>query len=178
MPLTTTATWPTLNEGRKAKASEVEAKFDWLEGAQYPMTGGNMTTGVYDIGAPAYRWRYGYFTTVYADNLVTTSTITSEELRTTYKAWAWAVASVGTVTAGYSYNISSIALLATGTYRIYWTVPFANNTYSVVSMPRVNLAWIGTADNFTTTSVDLFFFTAAAGLATPTSFDIMATGDQ
>ena len=61
MPLTTTATWPTLSEGRKAKASEVEAKFDWLEGAQLPMSGGNFTTGVYNIGSTAYKWKNGYF---------------------------------------------------------------------------------------------------------------------
>jgi len=49
--------WPTLAAGRKAKASEVELKFDWIEGHLVPMTGGNMTTSVYDLGTSTAQWR-------------------------------------------------------------------------------------------------------------------------
>lgn len=53
--------WPTLTAGQKAKASDVEAKFDWIEGNLMPMTGGNQTNGVYDLGSNTYNWRSGYF---------------------------------------------------------------------------------------------------------------------
>ena len=51
-------TWPTLTAGQKARASDVESKFDWLEGDLVPMLGGNMTTGVYDLGTSTAAWRY------------------------------------------------------------------------------------------------------------------------
>lgn len=51
-------TWPTLTAGQKARASDVESKFDWLEGDIVPMSGGNMTTGVYDLGTSTAAWRY------------------------------------------------------------------------------------------------------------------------
>lgn len=51
-------TWPTLLAGQKARASDVESKFDWLEGDLVPMSGGNMTTGVYDLGTSTAAWRY------------------------------------------------------------------------------------------------------------------------
>lgn len=57
MPLTTTALWPDLVAGRKAKASEVEAKFDWLEGSLLPMSGGNLTNNAYDLGISGNAWR-------------------------------------------------------------------------------------------------------------------------
>lgn len=53
--------WPALVAGQKARASDVEAKFDWLEGSIVPMTGGAMTTGVYDLGTSTASWRYLHF---------------------------------------------------------------------------------------------------------------------
>ena len=35
--------WPALTSGFKAKGSEVELKFDWIEGSIVPMNGGSMT---------------------------------------------------------------------------------------------------------------------------------------
>jgi len=58
--------WPNLVAGQKAKASEIELKFDWLEGSLVPMSGGNKTNTAYDLGEFSYRWRdlyigrYGY----------------------------------------------------------------------------------------------------------------------
>jgi hypothetical protein len=49
--------WPTLAAGRKAKASEVELRFDWIEGDIVPMNAGNQTDAAYDLGTTAYRWR-------------------------------------------------------------------------------------------------------------------------
>jgi hypothetical protein len=57
MPLTTTATWPDLVAGKKAKASEVEQKFDWLEGSLLPHSSGNFTTNAYDLGMSSASWR-------------------------------------------------------------------------------------------------------------------------
>jgi len=54
-------TWPTLTPGRKAKASEVESKFDWLEGSLAPMNSGASTDAVFDIGTTTANWRNAYF---------------------------------------------------------------------------------------------------------------------
>ena len=50
-------TWPSLIAGRKAKATEVEAKFDWLEGSLVPMLSGSTTDLTYDLGTSTARWR-------------------------------------------------------------------------------------------------------------------------
>lgn len=53
--------WPTIVDGRKRRASEVEAKFDFLEGALVPMNNGNPTDAVYDLGSTSTRWNNIYF---------------------------------------------------------------------------------------------------------------------
>lgn len=53
---TAASTWPSLLAGRKAKASEVESKFDWLQTNLYPHNGGNLTDSAYDIGTAVARW--------------------------------------------------------------------------------------------------------------------------
>jgi hypothetical protein len=55
--------WPTLAAGARARASDVEAKFNWLEGNIVPMLGGSQTDAAYDLGTSAARWRSGYFST-------------------------------------------------------------------------------------------------------------------
>lgn len=63
MPNTTTATWPSLVAGQVARASDVEAKFDWLEQHLWPMSGGNFTDNTYDLGnttTAAWRCLYAY----------------------------------------------------------------------------------------------------------------------
>lgn len=55
--------WPSLNAGSRARASDVELKFDWIEGDIVPMLAGSKTTGAYDIGTTAFKWRSGYFST-------------------------------------------------------------------------------------------------------------------
>jgi len=52
--------WPDLEGGQKARASDVEAKFDWIEGSIVPMVAGNKTDGAYDLGESSYRWNVGY----------------------------------------------------------------------------------------------------------------------
>lgn len=52
--------WPALVAGARAKASEVEAKFDWVEGDIVPMTGGTRTDATYDLGTSSHRWRDAY----------------------------------------------------------------------------------------------------------------------
>lgn len=49
--------WPALVAGARAKASEVEAKFDWVEGDLVPMLGGTRTDATYDLGTSSHRWR-------------------------------------------------------------------------------------------------------------------------
>jgi len=53
--------WPALTAGNKAKASEVEEKFDWIEGDILPMIGGTKTDATYNLGSATYRWNTAYF---------------------------------------------------------------------------------------------------------------------
>ena len=55
--------WPALVAGARARAADVELKFDWIEGNIVPMSGGSSTDGAYDLGTSAARWRSGYFST-------------------------------------------------------------------------------------------------------------------
>ena len=64
MPLTTTVTWPALTSGAKAKAADVEAKFDWLEGHIWPQVGGTTTTSVFDLGGDGKSWRSVWATSI------------------------------------------------------------------------------------------------------------------
>lgn len=52
--------WPNLVAGARAKASEIEAKFEWLEGDLVPMFNGTKVTNTYDLGTANFKWRYGY----------------------------------------------------------------------------------------------------------------------
>lgn len=49
--------WPALVAGARAKASEVEAKFDWIEADIVPMIGGTRTDATYDLGTSSHRFR-------------------------------------------------------------------------------------------------------------------------
>ncbi len=51
------STWPTLVAGARAKASEVEAKFDWVEQDLVPMAAGTKVDATYDLGTSSFRWR-------------------------------------------------------------------------------------------------------------------------
>ena len=67
--------WPSLVAGRKAKASEVESKFDWLEGSLVPMSGGSTTDGSYDLGSTTAQWNNCYVKTAYYLNGTNLQTI-------------------------------------------------------------------------------------------------------
>lgn len=62
-------TWPSLTAGKKAKASEVESKFDWIEGSIAPMNGGSMTNSAYDLGTSTAHWA-----NIYVDKIANTCT--------------------------------------------------------------------------------------------------------
>lgn len=53
--------WPSLVAGARAKASEVEAKFDWVEGDFVPMSAGSKADATYDLGESTFRWRDVHF---------------------------------------------------------------------------------------------------------------------
>lgn len=177
MPDTTTAQWPTLTDGKKAKATEVEEKFSWLEGDQMPMVNGVKTTGAYDIGSFAYRWNNGYFNSVITGNIVTSATSTSEDLRVLTQAWGQFIGSAGTLPSSGIYNISSVSKLTTGVYRVNWDTAFSTNSYSIFVVPIALSAYMATTGNITLSSADVFFFNAAGAATDPTFFDVMALGE-
>ena len=53
--------WPSLVAGARAKASEVESKFDWIEQDLVPMAGGSKADATYDLGQSTFRWRDIYY---------------------------------------------------------------------------------------------------------------------
>lgn len=54
------SSWPALVAGRKARASDVESKFDWLEGSIVPMNSGASTDAALDLGTTTAQWRFVY----------------------------------------------------------------------------------------------------------------------
>lgn len=71
MPNTATATHPTLTAGRVARASDVEARFDWSEQHLWPHSTGTLVSNQFDLGnsTSAY-WRTGW---MYSINATTTA---------------------------------------------------------------------------------------------------------
>jgi len=59
------SSWPNLIAGRRARAADVEAKFDWLEGNLEPMLGGTKANNAYDLGTSTHLWRASYVYTSY-----------------------------------------------------------------------------------------------------------------
>lgn len=174
MPLTTTALWPTLTGGRKAKASEVEAKFDWLEGAQLPMSGGNLTTGVYDIGSATYKWKSGHFNNIVIGGITMTS---SEAGGKPIRGWASIFVAGNTITAADSFNVSSIIRNGVGDYTVAWNVDFATSQYSVVATPMLNTTT--SAMIYTQTASDVrLWIQNTSYLQSDSNLNVIAVGDQ
>ena len=63
MPNTTSASWPTLSAGKVARASDVEAKFDYSEHSLWPHSTGTRADNSFDLGdttTAGWRCFYGY----------------------------------------------------------------------------------------------------------------------
>lgn len=170
MPLTTTADWPTLTDGKKAKASEVETKFDWLEGSILPMVGGEFTTNTYDIGNTTHNWKTGHFTNL----IIGGFTMTAEDVGAAIDAFAQ-IESAGSITATNPFNVASVVRDTTGTFTITFTTPFANATYAVVANPVVTNGVIATTNNYSTASVQVILRDTAGALQN-VRFNIIAVG--
>jgi hypothetical protein len=72
-------TWPVLTAGKKAKASEVEEKFDWIEGTLVPMNAGSKTNSAYDLGESSNYWRYSYIRNGYFTPVANITAITIDQ---------------------------------------------------------------------------------------------------
>lgn len=93
------STWPNLTAGKKARASDVESKFDWIEGALVPMSGGSKTNGAYDLGETGNRWATGYINHVIANTItVTTLSATSISVQTLVASGTVSAAEIKTPT--------------------------------------------------------------------------------
>ena len=66
--------WPGLVAGARARASEVEQKFDWLEANILPMLSGSTTDLVYDLGTSTARWNFGNIDKIMCQSINATST--------------------------------------------------------------------------------------------------------
>ena len=78
-----TSLWPTLTAGKKAKASEVEFKFDWLEANVLPMLSGSTTDLAYDLGTSTARWNFGNIDKLVSRCINATSTANGLAIGTT-----------------------------------------------------------------------------------------------
>ena len=79
MPNTSSATWPSLLAGNRARASEVEAKFDFSEHHLWPHSAGTAVNNTYDLGnTTAAYWR-----TAWVNSLNATTTANGVAIGTT-----------------------------------------------------------------------------------------------
>lgn len=171
MPLTTTAIWPTLTDGKKAKASEVESKFDWLEGTQLPMSGGNLTTGAYDIGSSAYQWRSGFFNHIIINGYTGSSSLTQS-----LDAWLSIHGTAGSYTIGASYNISSVVSSGAGLYTVNFTTGFlSTTTYAITGNGS---GYVLVTDKSTTSAKLEHRNYSTDALEIPLNMGILITGHQ
>lgn len=51
------SSWPTFTQNTRAKASEIDARFEWLEQDIVPMNNGTRFDDTYDLGTSLHRWR-------------------------------------------------------------------------------------------------------------------------
>lgn len=79
MPNTTTATWPSLSAGQVARASDVEAKFDWSEFHLWPHAAGSFTSNTFDLGNST----TAYWRTLWAFSINATTTAQGVAIGTT-----------------------------------------------------------------------------------------------
>ena len=73
-----TAWAPSFTAGQIIKASDVENRFDWIEGSFTPQSAGSPTTGAYDLGTITAYWR-----SVYCGGLNATTTANGVAIGTT-----------------------------------------------------------------------------------------------
>lgn len=92
-------TWPALVSGSKAKASEVESKFDWIEGSIVPMNAGSKTNAAYDLGESSYKWDILYVNKITPFSLTSAVTryysLSPADFRTDIDAYSFRLVSNG-----------------------------------------------------------------------------------
>jgi hypothetical protein len=135
MPLSTGALWPTLRPLGTAGADDMTSKFEWAEGNRYPMSGGGLTTGAFDIGSASNEWDKGHFVEIDSPSMVFATVDSGNHIR----AWANVDVAGGTLTMAQSFNISSITYVA-GAPGVYTpivsnylpAVPITTGTYQMI----------------------------------------------
>lgn len=181
MPLSTGATWPALRENFTAAAEDMTSKFEWVEGDRLPMSGGVLTTTVFNIGSSSYNWNTAYFNELNSPSQVFFNVNDGLALR----AWGRFSVSGGTVTALESNGVSSITYnpIFPGSYTINisnWSLTSALDPLNVglnyypliTACPTNNVPNKFHAD-FSSRSMRN---TSVSGAATDTSFSIIVCG--
>ncbi len=171
MPLTTTTDWPALTDGKKAKASEVETKFDWLEGTLYPMKDGEFTTAAYDVGSATYRWRNGYFQTV----VIGGSTLGASAVNAP-STWLSLYNSGAGYAIGSSYNVASVVETSAGAFTISFTTPY-NASYMYAAVGASDEHMLVVDKSIASINIENRDFTSGA-LATIQRLGLIITGTQ
>lgn len=126
--------WPALAAGNKAKASEVEAKFDWLEQNIVPMSGGVTADNTYDLGTSSARWRAGYFGTSLLVNGAEPATPATNTVYGPNIVKGFIQLNMSSATSAGDFNVSSITDNGVGDFTITWNTDFANQAYAVAGM--------------------------------------------
>ena len=176
MPLTLTASWPSLVDGWRAKASEVESKFDWIEGTQLPMVGGAFTTGVYDLGSSTYKWRAGYFGSLVIGGQTLTA---NASYGVGVSAWGAFGVTGSTISASDTLGINTITRTGTGQFSVTWTTPFATSGYALVCQGwRLGSATALCVVNSQTAGGAVIYTYTNSSTALDINFSIMGVGDK
>lgn len=154
--------WPALVAGAKAKASEVESKFDWIEGDLVPMTGGTKTDASYDLGTASFRWR-----SLYVSNVATFDNYIKVTGASAVAVWVEA-AYAGQLEGIYIYNTSNTA--SSGAYlAISVAGTSAGDPFVAFQIPSGTNWSVGVQNQ----SSDRFRISQAATLATSPVLDLL-----
>lgn len=126
------SSWPALTAGRKAKVSDLELRFDWLEGSLVPMNAGLQTTGTYNLGSSTYRWRTAYVETVNINGGTISGTSASTAIKLATGAAVNEFSTDGAMTGN-----SDLAVPTEKAVRTYVAVGAAANQTSAASGSRL-----------------------------------------
>lgn len=174
--------FPSLTSGRPARAADVTARTDWVQGHIVPMNAGSTTTGIYDLGTTTAQWANGYFSGKIAVGGLALSTPGANTLYADNIPKAWVnFDGTGTIAIKQDFNIASLTDNGTGNYTITFATPLTNascvvcgagyGTNQLLCVPH-------TASAFSITGVSVNFITDAGNVQDGSLCTVLIMGQQ
>lgn len=156
--------------GPLIKSSEMNQNFEWFRGHYLPITQSGTwanTTGVYDLGSNAYKWRNLYLSGSLLPDNGYTQPGTGESL----KIIRGGVSAAGAILFGSGFSVTRSA---TGTFLISFTSAFISETPSVLvtsASPTIHVSNNSPGLGDVTIQTNNF-----SGVSTDTAFHFLAIG--